>query len=291
MEICTSHFKEDLNWLKNSPWPVTVVDHEGASPHDFESAITIPNVGNEVTAYLKFIIDRYDNLPEFTAFLHGHEESYHQLAGRPILDLIRGANTEKYEYISLNNRWRFVTSQNHLGDFKDFLQKSGLISIIPQFYITDTCAQFIVSKRLILKNPKSFYQHIYNCIQKTTDAIAVEHCWGLIFRVTEKPTHDYFVPPLERIRYFPNLPFPHEEGPLIVLLNCKYSDNFPETGTRFEEHDGAFVVQFGGRNIQEGVMCKVDGVYNYTREDIYMLVQYLKHINDEWIKELKQIQE
>jgi len=45
MEICVSHYTEDLEWLKASEWPVLVIDHEGAEPHSFDTFETVPNVG------------------------------------------------------------------------------------------------------------------------------------------------------------------------------------------------------------------------------------------------------
>ena len=35
------------------------------------------NKGNEASVYLKYIIDFYDNLPEFTFFIHDEEYSWH----------------------------------------------------------------------------------------------------------------------------------------------------------------------------------------------------------------------
>jgi hypothetical protein len=93
IEICTSHFNEDLGWLEKSPWPVTVVHHEGGTPVDY--TYLIPNVGFETTSYLKYIIERYDSLPDHVAFIHGHETAPHQLGDRPMLDMIRDANIQK----------------------------------------------------------------------------------------------------------------------------------------------------------------------------------------------------
>ena len=46
MEICTSHYNEDLEWLRKSPWPVSIVHHEGGTPID--CTYLIPNFGFEV---------------------------------------------------------------------------------------------------------------------------------------------------------------------------------------------------------------------------------------------------
>ena len=99
--IVTSHFTEDLEWLKQSKYPVVVCSKVGAHipaiPAD--TKCIIPNIGNEASSYLKFIITYYDNLPEHVAFIHGHETSWHQSVD--ILKAINGSLFFNYEYCSI----------------------------------------------------------------------------------------------------------------------------------------------------------------------------------------------
>ena len=53
-------------------------------------------------AYLTYIIDHYDNLPDIAVFVHGHYRSWHQHA--PISAKIRALNVtavERENYVSL----------------------------------------------------------------------------------------------------------------------------------------------------------------------------------------------
>jgi hypothetical protein len=50
LTIVTSHWKEDLTWLKKSKFPVVLIDKEGADPTCFEAQHVIPNKGFEVSA-------------------------------------------------------------------------------------------------------------------------------------------------------------------------------------------------------------------------------------------------
>ena len=109
--IVTSHWKEDLDWLR-AEFPVVVIDKEGADPMCFEPAHVIPNKGSEASAYLKFIIERYDDLPDHVAFIHGHETSHHHRHALPVLELIRRANVAKHDYISLNGWYQNYTFVN-----------------------------------------------------------------------------------------------------------------------------------------------------------------------------------
>ena len=101
--IVSSHFNEDLGWLKRSPYPVVVcskLHSDAALPIDQKCSSPI-NKGKEVTAYLKFIIEYYDDLPKNVAFIHGHEKAWHQHLD--IFDAIKCADARKYGFVSLNN--------------------------------------------------------------------------------------------------------------------------------------------------------------------------------------------
>lgn len=201
MEICTSHYDEDLEWLKESEWPVHVIDHEGAKPHSFETFATIPNSGYEASAYLKYIIERYDSLPERVAFIHGHEEADHQLGGRPMLDMIRTANVQKYGYVPLNNAWRNVLSVTQLNGFEEKWSKM-FVAPMPERFTIDTGAQMVVSRERILANKKSKYEFLYDTVDTKNDATIMEHMWHYIFGepISMQPKADLFVPPLDEIR-------------------------------------------------------------------------------------------
>ncbi|NBS67517.1 DUF3431 domain-containing protein [bacterium] len=201
MELCVSHYKEDLEWLKDFEGGVFVIDHDGADPSPFEPFATIPNSGYEASAYLKYIIERYDSLPDYVAFIHGHEEADHQLAGRPMLELIRTANIKKYGYVPLNNAWRNVLSITQLNGFGE--RWSQLFTApMPDRFIVDTAAQFIVSKERILANRKSKYEFLYETIDTKDDATILEHMWHYIFGepISMQPKKDLFQPPLDEIK-------------------------------------------------------------------------------------------
>lgn len=201
MEICTSHYKENLEWLRESPWPVTVVTHENGDtvPSIFKNIFTVPNTGYEVSAYAKFIIERYDTLPDFTVFIHGHETSYHQNSGRHPIKLIKDANIEKYEYIPLGNTWRIVIPSRH-----------GLDETMhDNVFSCCTGAEFIVSKNRIRKYSIEFYKNMLEKYQSKNDCIKMEHYWHVLFDSPSMfPKDDMFNPPIPEILYHTSsLPF------------------------------------------------------------------------------------
>ena len=65
-------------------------------------ALAMPkNVGNEATAYLRFIVEHYDALPERTAFVQAHRFAHHTHKV-DIVPLLLTVNWEWADYVPLN---------------------------------------------------------------------------------------------------------------------------------------------------------------------------------------------
>ena len=214
MEICTSHYNEDLEWLHESEFPVTVVGHEGEAPHTFKNSHVIPNLGYELSSYLYFILTRWDTLPEFTVFLHGHENAWHQKGQESLLERIRRANTEKYKYIPLNNMYvsKFFIGQCEFGQkiMEIYVKMYGLN--IPRHIFVPMSNQCIVHKSLIQKYPIQMYEKLYNFIMSMnqSDSHTCADTGDILFTLLYSdlkcsaydlifyPREDFFDPPLDK---------------------------------------------------------------------------------------------
>lgn len=188
LTIVTSHWKEDLEWLKKCTHDVVVIDKEGSAPCCFVPHATIPNVCGETLVYLKYIIDYWDNLPDVVAFIHGHEFSYHQKHPIHILDLIDRLDVKRY--ISLNGTWRMIPIHSKPDEPDVKIQKFWhLIEPIagPCPYTNGiACAnsQFMVRREHIRRNPLELYKTWYNkVIENKTIEIQIffEYTWHVIF--------------------------------------------------------------------------------------------------------------
>jgi hypothetical protein len=194
LHIVTSHWKEDLDWLKKSKWQVVLVDKEGAYPSWIVPQHVIPNSGRETSAYLKYIIENYDNLPDHVAFIHGHEEAHHHKHDRPLLEVIEGANVAEFDFIPLNN---FFTKKPFVDDdmslptgfleIETFWDKFNVPARKPPYFadmIIPMGAQFIVSSRRIRRHPKSLYEFWYKIVIEERDKnwpYCFEATWHIIF--------------------------------------------------------------------------------------------------------------
>lgn len=192
MVIVSSHYNEDLKWLEKSEWPVIVYSKNPDSVNYRGQK----NVGRESTAYLKYIIDNYYNLPDHVAFIHGHESAWHQ--EKDLFDLIRRAKIDEYEFISLNFYYMDRGINEHergklslIKDRWDVEFKPFLNIDCPTTIKYDCCAQFIVSRRRILNNSLGAYEHWYSLIMDEDDnitAFVFELLWHVIFG--EEETED-----------------------------------------------------------------------------------------------------
>lgn len=192
--IVSSHWKEELGWLDNIDIPVIVCGKEGEAdaPIQSDSRCKMPNVGHEAGSYLKFIIEYYDELPHNVAFIHGHEEAYHQLKNLSE-QLTTGAWKGK-QYYSLNGHFTDrppgSDPMNKLERVWNDLFKPILGFDCPEHIHSDCCAQFVVTREKLRSYPKSVYENWYNFIlsgYKSYDltmydsAVMFELVWHILF--------------------------------------------------------------------------------------------------------------
>jgi hypothetical protein len=185
--IVISHYSTNLDWTKNLHIEPIIYSK---TIKTLDGYIDL-NKGQEVPAYLKFIIDRYDTLPKKTLFYHDHLISPHQDFNS--IFLINNLNWEVGDYFSVNKRsWyqtidsnstvepngiRWVTDNWDL--FDNYLRKPTSLTFF-------SGAQFVVDAELILQYSKDFYQELYNWILTTDTSTYItsrifEYIWHYIF--------------------------------------------------------------------------------------------------------------
>lgn len=141
-------------------------------------------------AYLTYIIDHYDNLPDYMIFTHGHDRSWHQV--EPLAWKIRALNLtalEREGYISLrcedamgceNRPYIDLNETNWPGEWTlpHFWE-----AVIPDLPMPKTlsykcCAQFAVSRRAIKQHPLSLWQKLRDPLLQDLEVLKKETIWG-----------------------------------------------------------------------------------------------------------------
>lgn len=197
--IISSHYNEDLNWLINqNEYDYVIYSKNESFNLPTKKFKILTNKGLEATSYLAYIIDNYNNLPDYIAFCHGHETAWHQ--NDTILNAIKKYN-KLDDFFTLNNPYfrnslydncpLFTNkgSEKCWEDIKIFSKEVGLV--LPDKIEFTMCAQFIIKKECILSRDISFYKKCYDwlmnqqLLEDFRAAILIEQLWYLIF--THKP--------------------------------------------------------------------------------------------------------
>ena len=184
--IVVARYREDVSWLPiylgDIPF-IVYSKEEPASPFN-----VAPNLGQEVLPYLKFIVDHYDRLPKYTAFIHAHRNAWHN--NQDMAELLRNLYWGKYQYTPLNaDQWHTLVPQSldyaHIRQAWPKIFQQELGDIPPQF-TNHCCGQFVVSRERILAHPKQFYQKCFDWtasgdMETYYSSRVFEHTWSYIF--------------------------------------------------------------------------------------------------------------
>jgi len=134
----------------------------------------IPNIANEATTYLYYIIKNYNNLPQNIIFIHDEDESWHHNGkiSENIYEWIKKFEIENSHYYEINNTFICKCHCSYINEFLIFWEDC-MKDKFGEFHkahpsIGKGCAQFIISKNRILSNSRNFYVNLYKwLIDKT----------------------------------------------------------------------------------------------------------------------------
>lgn len=203
--VVASQKKDDVDWLYDhfSDWTKYqyIVD-------DPKAELTVPsNKGRESMVYLTFIIDHYDDLPDYMLFLHPTRYQWHNddpdYDGLMVLRNFQVPYLEKEGYVNLRCAWqlgcpneikpydndpREKQQQGHAGNsyFHAFKEIFGDDREVPEEVGVSCCAQFALTRDKVHEIPKEEYMRLRNWLAKTplTDAISgrvMEYSWHILF--------------------------------------------------------------------------------------------------------------
>ena len=164
-----------------------------------ESEYNIPiNKGYEASVYLKYIIDHYENLADFTFFTHDDEYAWHHSGS--IIDLYDEAVRSNKLYYNINDKCimgSIITSPWYydiLIWYNKYIEKYIPINSLPNKNFTLNfrgSAQFLVHKSLIRNLPLEFYKNLYDWLMTTEFECArsaryFEYTWHVFWDIYPK---------------------------------------------------------------------------------------------------------
>lgn len=190
--IVISRYDKDTSWTRrftDKGYTVLTYEHgeHGSTNNPYNLGV---NKGKEASAYLKYIVDKYDSLPLYTVFLHDKLFSWHHQGD--IVDLVFKNEGSAKQYFNFNNKVCSTIKNDLWSDMKWYFKKflSPYIGPIENFGDWTVnhlcCAQFVCHKNKIRQHPKKMYEDMYKWIIKTdmdhqTTGRLLEWTWRIIF--------------------------------------------------------------------------------------------------------------
>jgi hypothetical protein len=149
-----ARYKENVLWLKNMSYKYVLYNKGPKDIPENMAYINLPNVGREAHTYLTYIVDNYNNLPDYVGFLQG-EPFVHSIFLGNILNKFKGQ-----EFYSLGRSAEYYKEEApiYIKIIEDStLKYFGIDRPAGKF---PWGAQFIVSKNKILKHSLEEYKFL-----------------------------------------------------------------------------------------------------------------------------------
>jgi hypothetical protein len=170
--IIVAKYNENVEWSKQ--FKNVIIYNKGDKLNDEYNQIFLDNVGREGHTYYRYIYDYYDNLEDYTIFLQGNPFDHSPNIINDLNYYINNSNLDiDFKFLS-----QYILDCNLSG-----CKHHNGIPLIETYeklfnekktdlpFIFGAGAQFIVSKKNILKRPKSFYHKIIEILQYDVNPI------------------------------------------------------------------------------------------------------------------------
>jgi hypothetical protein len=191
-DLVVARYNEDISWLSKeldlNNYNL-IIYNKGEQNIDFPS-IQCENVGGDAETYIRYIVEHYENLPEFMIFIQGYPFDH----DAELLDKIRNHSDEPFVPLSDHicvetiDGWYEYLMKRRPAECPVYLLKEAAYALLGNEtpYIVTFAAgqQFIVAKEIVLRRSKEFYQKILNRFQ--FDFILpwdIERLWATIWRI------------------------------------------------------------------------------------------------------------
>lgn len=186
-KIIIHHFNEDLDWVNYLDSSYDYVIYSRNLPNSDKVVNIKHDKGVESCAYLQFIIDNYDDLPENMVFVHAHRHSWHQ---DDYVDVLIKKLDWTKSYYNINNNYitplikndqeiierhfyhRTWSQCEYRKSYKLWVEDvwsdlfAGQIEM-PERIEGKCGAQFLVKKEIVKKYSKEFYQRLLSWLLTT----------------------------------------------------------------------------------------------------------------------------
>jgi hypothetical protein len=172
-------YNEDLVWTRVLSIPV-VIYNKGEKLEEMYSSIEVENEGRESEAYLRFIVENYETLPQRLVFLQGNPSAYFG----NILTYLKTPNKNDICFLSdFNPVCDAIGRPHHFEELplKEILRELKMDDSMESFHF-GAGAQYLVPRKYILNKSLEWWKNAYEVHKNNKTAPwSFERLWPLIW--------------------------------------------------------------------------------------------------------------
>jgi hypothetical protein len=179
LKVVVAKYKESVDWTGALRFPHVVFNKNRDEDHLFQ--FNLPNFGRETDTFFRYIINKYDDLPDYVAFLQGNPLDHCPSA----VERINGfAFDRPFEPLgSVYDRDGHI-----LNSTLDWAVQCGIEVSQPVRFISGM--QCIVSRDTLRRRSRASYESIYDNVSKDLDhnshtGYYFEYLWPTILGFNE----------------------------------------------------------------------------------------------------------
>jgi hypothetical protein len=189
---CISHYDGEIGWLNNYSKNNHIVYCKGPITPSISNTKRVENTGYNISSYLDFIVNNYDNLPDIIVFCknniferHILEDKFKILIQRKVftcrederfwsqLSFPTSSILNDGGYIEFNNSWYSNKYKfKYFCNYNEFYKYIFDCKAVPTYLRFSPGANYIVPKENIQVRSKVFYSNLYKLI--THDRLSCE---------------------------------------------------------------------------------------------------------------------
>lgn len=175
MKVIVSKYKEDIRWIKNIKYDTIVFNKNIEDNNLFKN--NLPNVGREGHTFFNFIVNNYENLPEYMCFLQGNPHDH----CHNFIEIINNFDFKK-EFLPVGPIFEETTENDAINhQVTSYSKKIGFELKFPIYLVRG--AQFIISKNQVLTNPKKHYEKILDSLSHEVNPWAAYDVEKTLFQI------------------------------------------------------------------------------------------------------------
>ena len=172
ISIVVARYNENIEWT--TQFPNVRIYNKGKPLNNRYDEVELDNVGREGHTYYKYIYDNYDSLADYTIFLQGNPFDHSPNIISNIHNYINNRDLNiGFEFLSETVFSCYLTGCIHHPNLplKDVYEKLFNEKKENMKFVFGAGAQFIVSKKNIIKHPKTFYLKLVEMLEYNINPI------------------------------------------------------------------------------------------------------------------------